>query len=113
MRRGEIWLVNLDPTVGAEIRKTRPVVIVSNDAVGVLPLKVIVPITDWKDRYAIADWMVKIAPDDENNLDKESAADTFQVRSIAKERFVRKTGKLTNEVLQKIVSALAIVLSIE
>jgi len=48
MRRGEIWLINLDPTVGAEIRKTRPAVIVNDDAVGILPLKVIVPITDWK-----------------------------------------------------------------
>ena len=48
MRRGEVWLINLDPTVGAEIMNTRPAVIVSDDAIGVLPLKVIVPITDWK-----------------------------------------------------------------
>jgi mRNA interferase MazF len=62
MRRGEIWLINLDPTVGAEIRKTRPAVIVNDDAVGILPLKVIVPITDWKDRYAVAPWMVRLIP---------------------------------------------------
>lgn len=34
MRRGEIWLINLDPTIGSEIRKTRPAVIVNDDAVG-------------------------------------------------------------------------------
>jgi mRNA interferase MazF len=45
MRRSEIWLINLDPTVGAEIRKTRPAAIVSEDAIGILPLKVVVPIT--------------------------------------------------------------------
>jgi hypothetical protein len=39
MRRSEVWLINLDPTVGAEIMKTRPAVIVSDDAIGVLPLK--------------------------------------------------------------------------
>jgi mRNA interferase MazF len=61
MRRGEIWRINLDPTVGAEIMKTRPAVIVSDDAIGVLPLKVIVPITDWKDRYAVAPWMVRLS----------------------------------------------------
>jgi len=44
--RGEVWLINLDPTVGQEIRKTRPAVIVSDDSVGVLPLKVIVPLTE-------------------------------------------------------------------
>lgn len=37
--RGEIWLVNLDPTIGAEIHKTRPVVIVSSDAIGALPIR--------------------------------------------------------------------------
>jgi mRNA interferase MazF len=46
MLRGEIWLVNLEPTVDREIRKTRPCVIINDDAIGVLPLKVIVPITD-------------------------------------------------------------------
>ncbi|MEI6065034.1 MAG: type II toxin-antitoxin system PemK/MazF family toxin, partial [Pseudanabaena sp. ELA748] len=46
--RGEIWLVNLEPTVGAEIRKTRPVVVISSDAIGKLPIKLIAPITDWK-----------------------------------------------------------------
>lgn len=39
MRRGEVWLINLDPTVGAEIKKTRPAVIVNDDAIGILPLK--------------------------------------------------------------------------
>jgi mRNA interferase MazF len=54
MKQGEIWLINLDPTVGSEIQKTRPAIIVNDDVIGKLPLKVIVPITDWKDRYAIA-----------------------------------------------------------
>lgn len=41
MKRGEIWLINLDPTVGAEIRKSRPAVIVNDDALGKLPLKLL------------------------------------------------------------------------
>ena len=45
MRRGEVWFINLDPTIGAELKKTRPAVIVNDDAVGLLPLKVIVPLT--------------------------------------------------------------------
>jgi len=44
MLRGEVWLINLDPTIGAEIKKTRPAVIVNDDGVGILPLKIIVPI---------------------------------------------------------------------
>ena len=60
MNRSEVWLVNLNPTIGQEMSKTRPAVIVNNDIVGILPLKVIVPITDWKNRYANRPWMVKI-----------------------------------------------------
>ncbi len=99
MRRGEIWLINLAPTIGAEIKKTRPAVIVSDNAIGILPLKVIVPITEWKDRYAVAPWMVQLEPDAGNGLAKPSAADTFQVRSLAQERFVRQLGKLPNTVM--------------
>jgi mRNA interferase MazF len=112
MRRGEIWLINLDPTIGAEIRKIRPAVIVNDDAVGILPLKVIVPITDWKDRYEIAPWMVRLEPDDQNGLSKLSAADAFQVRSLSQERFVRRLGYLTFEQLEAVTKALAIVLHI-
>lgn len=113
MRRGEVWLINLDPTVGAEIQKTRPAVIVNDDAVGILPLKVVVPITEWKERYAVAPWMVRLESDAENGLDKPSAADAFQVRSVAQERFVRRLGKLSDAVMQAITRALAVVLSIE
>ncbi|MDB9317343.1 type II toxin-antitoxin system PemK/MazF family toxin [Nodularia spumigena] len=40
-KRGEIWLVNFDPTVGAEIKKVRPAVVISSDSVGKLPIKLI------------------------------------------------------------------------
>jgi mRNA interferase MazF len=113
MNRGEIWLINLDPTVGREIRKTRPSVIVNDDAVGILPLKVIVPVTEWKGHYTVAPWMVRLEPDAENGLDKPSAADAFQVRSVSQERFVRRLGRLSDSVMQEITRALAIVLSIE
>jgi mRNA interferase MazF len=77
MQRGEVWLISLDPTVGAEIKKTRPAVLVNDDAVGILPLKVVVPITGWKDRHTVAPWMARPEPAAENGLDKPSAADAF------------------------------------
>jgi mRNA interferase MazF len=108
-----VWLINLDPTVGAEIRKTRPAVIVNDDAIGILPLKVIVPITDWKERYAVAPWMVKLEPSAANGLSKLSAVDAFQVRSLSQERFVRRLGMLSPEMMMAIGRALADVLHIE
>jgi mRNA interferase MazF len=110
MHKGEIWLINLDPTIGAEIHKTRPAVIVNDDAIGVLPLRVIIPLTDWKERYAIAPWMVKIDPDKTNSLDKASAADAFQIRSVSQERFVTRIGKISDNQLWEILKAIRVVI---
>lgn len=112
MLRGEIWLVQLDPTVGTEISKTRPTVIVNDDAIGILPLKVVVPITDWKERYASRPWMVQLEPNANNGLRKISAVDTFQVRSVSETRLIRLLGRLTDSEMQLISEALAIVLSL-
>lgn len=113
MKQGEIWLINLDPTIGAEIKKTRPAIVVNDNSLGKLPLKIIVPLTDWKERYDVAPWMVKINPNNMNNLTKESAADCFQIRSLSEERFLRKIGKIDFRDLDDIKVALSIVLSIE
>ena len=110
MRQGEIWEINLSPTVGAEIKKKRPAVIINDDAIGILPLKVIVPITEWKDRFEGAIWLVRIEPDSENKLMKTSAIDTFQIRSVSTKRFLRKTGSVSSDVLDEIKAAIKAVI---
>jgi mRNA interferase MazF len=102
MKQGEIWLINLDPTIGAEMKKTRPAIIVNDNALGKLPLKIIVPITDWKEHYSIAPWMVKIEPNKTNGLIKISSIDCFQIRSVSEERLIRYLGKIESEELIKV-----------
>ncbi|MDR2923227.1 MAG: type II toxin-antitoxin system PemK/MazF family toxin [Treponema sp.] len=63
MKQGEIWQIRLDPAIGAEMKKTRPALIINTDALGKLPLKIVVPITEWKERYSNYPWMVKIPHD--------------------------------------------------
>ena len=106
MNTKEIWFVNFNPTVGAEINKKRPAIIVNDDSIGVLPLRVIVPITDWKERYNSADWMVKVEPTDLNNLSKDSTADCFQVKSVSTNRFDSKIGEVDDEIFEKIKESL-------
>ncbi|MEA2029853.1 MAG: type II toxin-antitoxin system PemK/MazF family toxin [Campylobacterota bacterium] len=62
MRIKEIVLVDLNPTRGAQIQKARPCIIVSNDDIGVLPLKVIVPLIGHKESHNNKSWLVPIAP---------------------------------------------------
>lgn len=112
MKQGEIWIINLDPTIGSEMRKSRPAIIVNDNALGKLPLKVIVPLTDWKDRYNVAPWMVKIDPNKKNGLNKASAADCFQVRSVSMERITAKIGSINKKNLEQIKQGLSRVFSI-
>jgi mRNA interferase MazF len=112
MKQNELWLINLDPTTGAEIRKTRPAIIVNDDQLGKLSLKIIVPVTDWKENYSIVPWMVQILPDENNGLSKSSAGDCFQIRSVSQERFIKRIGIISSSVAEKIKSSISKVLSI-
>lgn len=109
IRRGEIWLVNLDPTIGAEIRKTRPVVVISSDAIGVLPIKLVAPVTEWKEYLARNIWHVRIVPDVANGLAKISAIDVLQLRGVDTQRFIRRLGSVAPETVQAILIVIAAV----
>ncbi len=113
MHRGEIWIINLDPSIGAEIKKSRPAVIINVDEIGALPLRIIVPITSWKDHYSKAPWLVKIQPTQQNGLDKASAADAFQIRSLSIKRFIRSIGEVDKETFSAILEAVKIVLELK
>jgi len=112
MNQGEIWRIALDPTIGAEINKTRPAIITSTDALGKLPLKIIVPITDWKEHYCNYPWMVKIAPTEQNCLVKLSAIDCFQVRSVSVDRFTSLIGFVKQDIIFQIQEAIIKVIGV-
>ena len=112
IRRGEIWLYNANPTLGDEISKIRPAIIVNNDEIGTLRLKVIVPITGWNPAFIDVPWMVRLNVSPENQLTKTSSADTFQIRSVAQQRLIRQLGLVDRGTMQLISQALAIVLNI-
>ena len=105
-------MVNLSPTVGAEITKTRPCVITSSNEIGILPLKVIAPITDYKPHYESVPWMVELSPNGLNKLSKRSVVDLFQLRSVLQARLIRNIGKVTEEEFQRIFGAIKIVFGI-
>jgi mRNA interferase MazF len=110
MNRGEIWWANFDPTIGSEIRKLRPAVIISRDGMGKLPIRVVVPLTEWRAEFEDYIWMVKLIPSWENGLDKTVAADGLQVRAVSTQRLSEKKGHVTPQELADIVSAVGYVI---
>jgi mRNA interferase MazF len=101
-------LIDFDPAVGAEIRKVRPAVVVSVDSIGRLPLKLVVPITDWKPAFANYPWFVELPADPTNGLQKDSGADAFQTKSVSETRFVRRLGEVTAAQIDAIAQAIAL-----
>ena len=107
-QRGEVWYVNFDPSAGAELRKLRPAVVVSVPEVGRLPLRIVVPITDWKPAYATYPWFVEVPASAHNKLHKNSGADAFQVKSVSEDRFVSYLGDLTAAQVDEIADTIAL-----
>jgi mRNA interferase MazF len=109
MKQGEIWLINLNPTIGDEIKKIRPCVILNNNTVGKLALKIVAPLTDFKEHYKLVPWIVVIEPNDINGLSKTSTIDIFQVRSLSQNRLINKIGQIDNQTLELCKKALDVV----
>ena len=110
LRRGEIWRVGFDPTVGSELKKTRPAVVISSDAVGKLPVRLVAPFTGWQEHFEGNLWHVQVSPTRQNGLEKESAVDALQVRSVDTSRFVEKLGRMHPPRLEEVVTAVALVI---
>ena len=107
-KRGEVWYIDFDPSVGEEQTKLRPAVVVNVAEVGILQLRVVVPLTEWKPRYHKFIWFVPVPMTPENGLVKDSGADAFQVRSLSVERFYNKVGVLLTEQMDDIAAAIAL-----
>jgi len=106
-KRGEVWIVDLNPTRGAEMQKQRTAVVLSCDGIGRLPLHIIVPVTEWQASFAAAHWFQKLVPNKKNGLKKESGADSLQVRSVARERFLKRIGALDADEIEEIAYRVA------
>ena len=81
---------------------------ISEDAVGRLPLRIVVPVTEWKPAYAKYTWFVHLPVTYTNGLEKDSGADAFQVKSVSTARFVKRLGELPDSQLEQIAAAIAI-----
>lgn len=112
MNTGEVWLVDFQPSVGAEIQKIRPAVIVNDSSFGLLPLSVVVPLTSWQVQFQQYPWIVHIFASPQNGLKNDSGADVFQVKSLAHQRFQQKIGNVSTTEFHTIKQALALLFDI-
>jgi len=113
LKAGEIYWVNLDPTIGGEIQKKRPVIVLNGGHKKHLKLAIVVPLTAWDSQWKNNPLFVPIEPDKNNRLQKISAVDCFQIRAISHQRFAEKIGIIPEEKIYLIKQAVSLILDIE
>lgn len=99
VKRGEVYLINLDPTIGSEIQKVRPCLIVSpNEMNKYIQTIIIAPMTttirNYKSRITI----------EFNN--KQGQVMLEQIRTIDKQRLIKKLGDLSKKEIKQVLSLL-------
>ena len=105
--KGDIFIANLDPTVASEIQKTRPVIVVSNDVSNAhSDLITVVPITSQK-LTKVYPFEV-LLPDNTQGLERPSKAKANQIRTLDKQRFSKKVGRIDPDTILKLGRALKI-----
>ncbi len=106
MKRGEVWWVSFDPSIGGEIKKKRPAVIISNDASNRSLNRVqVVPLTSKADRIYPSEALVIFEG-------KESKAMADQLATVSKARLFRRGGALAQKDMRKIEQAIKVQLDI-
>ncbi len=110
IKRGDIWVAALDPTIGSEIRKTRPAIIVSNNVNNANSNVVsVIPITSNIEKvFAFEVFLSKGT----GNLPKDSKAKTNQIRTIDKRRLAKFIGSLPAQYLEQVDIALRLHLDV-
>jgi len=110
-RRGEVYVVNFDPTIGAEIKKTRPALILQNDVANRhSPITIVAAITSHADEPLYPSEVLVRVP--EGGLGVDSVVLLNQIRSIDKRRLLRRLGVLKQDTVRKVEQALLISLGV-
>ena len=103
--RGEVWLVDFGT---GESQSARPAVVLSTDAAGAIPLRLVAPVGAWSDGYSGSLWHVKIDAAATTGLARASMVDAMRLHGVESGRFLQKLGRISSTTMEEIATAIAI-----
>jgi len=103
--QGDIWLVDFNPTIGDEIKKIRPAVVINSDFATGLDLKIVAPITTWRKDFEKIWWLFKLKPSKQTGLKEDSSANCYQMRCVSVSRFLDKLGSCGKDIEEIVATA--------
>ncbi|MBI4640754.1 MAG: type II toxin-antitoxin system PemK/MazF family toxin [Candidatus Tectomicrobia bacterium] len=110
VQRGQIWLVNFDPSFGHEYKKVRPALIVQNDRyIESSSLLTVIPISSQTTKQTELDVLLK--KDSQNRLRADSLLKTKQISSFDKRRFIKLIGTVNKETMESVEKNIRLFLS--
>jgi mRNA interferase MazF len=110
-KRGEIYIVNFDPTIGSEINKTRPALILQNNIGNhYSPVTIVAAISSHTDNTVYPTEVLIVPP--EGGLSEESVVVLNQIRTIDKKRLIKKVGELNSKSMEQVNRAVEISLGL-
>jgi mRNA interferase MazF len=112
-QRGEIWQVNFHPQKGQEVTKSRPAVVIGEPKLGNWALRIVVPVFTERGHYKKCSWFVWLPASAGNGLEWDGEVDASQVKSLSVDRFGKRSGTVSDEVLQEILDAVVMCLGYE
>ncbi len=104
IKSGEIWYISFDPSIGAEIQKTRPALVISSNIYNMASQTVfVVPLTSVIPKKERSIFYVKVKSDKTSQLSVDSYANVSQFRAVAKQRFHKKIGNFNSKIKEDIL----------
>jgi mRNA interferase MazF len=103
--QGDIWLIDFNPTIGDEIKKIRPAVVLNGDFATGLDLKIVAPVTTWRNDFEKIWWLYKLKPTMQTGLKEDSSANCYQMRCVSVSRFLKKLGSCGKDIVEIVATA--------
>src|SRR3972149_8011442 len=104
VKQFEIWNISFDPSLGQEIKKTRPALVISNSYYNLASGTIfVISLSSQKPKIENSPFHTKLSANKKNKLKKDSYTNISQLRAVSKLRFIKKVGECESQIIETLM----------